>query len=102
MSEEARRQLKIRVLDSLGCAIGALGGEQIRRCRAQIDEVEIVIFHTAFNIIGGGEGGDRHNVHTKEMADHSLPYLAAVALLDGEVWPEQFMLERINRTYRSC
>ena len=36
-------------------------------------------------------------VRTKEQADHSLPYLVAVALLDGQVMPEQFRSERIDR-----
>src|SRR5262245_50741486 len=35
LSETARRQLKIRVLDSLGFAIGAVGGEPVRRLRRQ-------------------------------------------------------------------
>ena len=34
---------------------------------------------------------------TKEEADHSLPYLISVALLDGQVMPEQYTTERINR-----
>lgn len=29
LSEQARLQLKIRVLDSLGCALGAVAGEPI-------------------------------------------------------------------------
>src|SRR5256885_494838 len=38
LSEAARRQLKIRVLDALGCAIGALGGEPIRLIREQAND----------------------------------------------------------------
>jgi 2-methylcitrate dehydratase len=34
-------------------------------------------------------------VHTKEEADHSLPYILAVAALDGEVTPAQYTPERI-------
>jgi 2-methylcitrate dehydratase len=34
---------------------------------------------------------------TKEEADHSLPFLLAIALLDGQVLPEQFAPERIVR-----
>src|SRR5205814_2212096 len=48
-------------------------------------------------IIGGGEEGDKLAVRTKEEADHSLPYLIAVALLDGEVMPAQFAPQRIER-----
>ncbi|MBP1726458.1 MAG: MmgE/PrpD family protein [Deltaproteobacteria bacterium] len=33
MDETIRRELKIRILDSLGCALGALGGEPIRLIR---------------------------------------------------------------------
>ena len=38
LSPEARRQLKLRVLDSLGCAIGALGAEPIRLIREQLED----------------------------------------------------------------
>ncbi|HVH31192.1 MAG TPA: MmgE/PrpD family protein, partial [bacterium] len=38
LSIEARRQLKIRIVDALGCAIGALAGEPIQRVRAHVDE----------------------------------------------------------------
>ncbi len=36
-------------------------------------------------------------MRTKEEADHSLPYMVAVALLDGEVTPRQYAPERIVR-----
>ncbi len=36
ITEPARQQLKIRVLDSLGCAIGALAAQPIRAVRAQL------------------------------------------------------------------
>jgi 2-methylcitrate dehydratase len=35
-------------------------------------------------------------VHDRETADHSIPYLVAVALADGEVTPAQFTDERIS------
>ncbi|MFL6210066.1 MAG: MmgE/PrpD family protein [Pyrinomonadaceae bacterium] len=63
----------------------------------EVEQVEIEIFHEAYNIIGGGEYGDRTHVETKEQADHSLPYLIAVAIIDGQVEPEQFAPERIKR-----
>lgn len=62
-----------------------------------IESVNIDIFDVAYNIIGGGEEGDKQQVHTKEEADHSLPYMVAVALLDGEVTPAQYAPERIVR-----
>jgi 2-methylcitrate dehydratase len=44
-----------------------------------------------------GEEGDKKLVRRKEEADHSLPYLMAVALLDGRVMPEQYRSDRILR-----
>ena len=38
LSRQACEQLKIRVLDGLGCAIGALEGEPIRMLKRQIDD----------------------------------------------------------------
>jgi 2-methylcitrate dehydratase len=63
----------------------------------RIQHIEIDIFDVAHKIIGGGEEGAKMEVLTKEQADHSLPYVIAVALLDGEVTPAQYALERILR-----
>ena len=60
--------------------------------------VEIDAFKQVHNIVGGGEAGDRTIAASKEQADHSLPYLCAVALLDGDVWPQQFVNERLQRS----
>jgi len=62
-----------------------------------IERVTVRIFDVAYNIIGGGEEGDKTVVSTKEQADHSLPYVLAVALIDGEVMPEQYTPDRIQR-----
>jgi 2-methylcitrate dehydratase len=62
-----------------------------------VESIELEIFDVAYDIIGGGEEGEKTVVRTKEEADHSLPYLLAVALLDGGVMPEQFEPERIAR-----
>jgi len=62
-----------------------------------VERVEIEIFDVAYNIIGGGEEGNKQSVRTKEEADHSLPYMVAVALLDGEVTPAQYAPRRIGR-----
>jgi 2-methylcitrate dehydratase len=63
----------------------------------EVAKIEIEIFDVAYHIIGGGEEGDKSIVRTKEEADHSLPYLVAVAILDGQVMPEQYRLKRICR-----
>jgi 2-methylcitrate dehydratase len=64
---------------------------------AEIEQIDVETFDVAYNIIGGGDEGDKTLVATKEEADHSLPYLVSVALLDGQVMPEQYITERINR-----
>ena len=63
---------------------------------ADIQRIDIEIFDVAYNIIGGGEEGEKITVHTKEEADHSLPYIVAVAILDDQVMPEQYLSQRIE------
>ena len=65
---------------------------------AQVQAIELETFQVAYDIIGGGEEGAKNDIATKEQADHSLPYLLAVALLDGEVMPAQFEIGRIRKT----
>ena len=64
---------------------------------AAIERVDVETFDVAFHIIGGGEEGDKTLVRTKEEADHSLNYMVAAALLDGQVLPAQYEPERIVR-----
>jgi 2-methylcitrate dehydratase len=64
---------------------------------ADIERIDLTTFLTAYHIIGSGAYGDRQIVETKEQADHSLFYAAAVLLLDGEIYPEQYEPERISR-----
>jgi 2-methylcitrate dehydratase len=63
---------------------------------ADIQRIDIEIFDVAYNIIGGGEEGEKITVRTKEEADHSLPYIVAAAILDGKVTPAQYRPERIH------
>ena len=62
-----------------------------------IESIVLNTFDVAYNIIGGGEEGGKKNIRTKEEADHSLPYMMAAVLLDGNVLPEQYYPERIKR-----
>ncbi len=64
----------------------------------RIERIEIDVFDVAYHIIGGGKEGDKYEVRTKEQADHSLPYLAAAAILDGDVGPEQYHHDRVTRS----
>ncbi|HAM34274.1 MAG TPA: 2-methylcitrate dehydratase [Deltaproteobacteria bacterium] len=63
----------------------------------EIDRIRVDIFDVAHLIIGGGAEGDKTSVQTKEDADHSLPYILAVAALDGKVMPAQYAEARIGR-----
>lgn len=85
---EIHSQSVLEALDELRREQGLTG--------ASIAAVEIEIFDVAYHIIGGGEEGDKRSIQTKEQADHSLPYMAAVMLLDGEVTPRQYAPERIR------
>lgn len=73
-------------------AVRAQAGFDVDRIQA----VRVKTFQVAFDIIGGGEEGGKHSIHTKEEADHSLPYMVAAALLDGQVEPAQYLSARIN------
>ncbi|MBV6433793.1 MAG: 2-methylcitrate dehydratase 2 [Bryobacteraceae bacterium] len=66
---------------------------------AEVESIGLEIFDVAYHIIGGGEEGDKiSGIATKEQADHSLPYILAVAILDGAVMPEQYGAGRIRRS----
>lgn len=64
---------------------------------ADIKTIDIETFDVAYNIIGGGEEGEKFTVRTKEEADHSLPYIVAAAILDDQVLPPQYFPERIQQ-----
>lgn len=57
---------------------------------SRVERVDLDVFDVAYSIIGGGDDGPKHDVRTKEEADHSLPYMAAAALVDGDVTPAQY------------
>jgi len=61
----------------------------------RIVSIEGEVFQLAFDFAGGGLYGVDKIIRTKEQADHSLPYLLSVALIDGEVTPAQFQPDRI-------
>jgi 2-methylcitrate dehydratase len=61
----------------------------------KVASIEADVFQLAYDFAGGGLYGVDKVIRMKEQADHSLPYLLAVALLDGNVMPAQFNPERI-------
>ncbi len=58
-----------------------------------IDSILIESHDAAVDIIGSEPA--KWRPENRETADHSLPYITAVALTDGQVTPEQFSPERI-------
>src|ERR1700740_2110633 len=64
---------------------------------AEVVSIEADVVQDTYDFTGGGRFGPKINVHTKEDADHSLPYLLAVALFDGDVQPAQLTPERIAK-----
>ncbi|MCC7242146.1 MAG: MmgE/PrpD family protein, partial [Acidobacteria bacterium] len=77
LSKAARDQLKIRVLDSLGCAIGAVGGEPVQLVRSHLAEFDR---GGACTLIGGGEaapdGAAFYNGALVRYLDYNDGYLA--------------------------
>ncbi len=71
--------------------------QQANIAPSAIKQIRLDTFDVAYNIIGGGEEGEKKTIKTKEEADHSLPYMLAAAFLDGQVMPEQYQTQRINR-----
>ena len=59
--------------------------------------IEADVTRMTYDFAGGGLYGVDKVIRTKEQADHSLPYLLAVALLDGDVMPVQFEPDRIAK-----
>ena len=63
---------------------------------AEVTAIHLDTFAGAKLIIGGGEGS-RYEVTTKAQADHSLPYMLAVALIDREMTNAAYDPARIRR-----
>lgn len=77
ISVEAYEALKIRILDSLGCAIGAVGAESAKFVRAQVEEFG---GNKMCSLIGGGQSApDRaafYNGTLVRYLDFNDSYLA--------------------------
>jgi 2-methylcitrate dehydratase len=88
-----RHNAEIHSQTAIDAALEIASRDEFDPSRAQ--RVVVTTFQVAYDIIGGGEEGDKRSVGSKEEADHALPYLVAVALLDREVQPRQFDAARI-------
>lgn len=63
-----------------------------------VASVTLEVFQGAFDFAGGGAYGNKDDPSTKEQADYNLRYLTAVALIDGDVGPEQLENDRVRRS----
>lgn len=64
---------------------------QLRPVIGSVEDIAAISIHSfdaAVDIIGGEP--EKWRPKSRETADHSLPYCVAVALVDGQVWLEQF------------
>lgn len=63
-----------------------------------IKAINIRTYHLTWEMMGGGQGdhAEKWDPKTRETADHSLPYLVAVAITDGVVNHESFSPARFR------
>src|SRR5262249_38230911 len=77
LSAEARGQLKIRIIDALGCAFGALEGPPIKMLRAHLDDFG---GKALVSLIGGGKTApDRAALYNSALVrylDYNDSYIA--------------------------
>ncbi len=64
----------------------------------ELESLTIASYHLTWHEIGGGQGDVREkwDPATRESADHSLPYLAAVTLVDGMITNDSFAPARVR------
>jgi 2-methylcitrate dehydratase len=67
------------------------------RGQVAIDDIEAITIDVDEFSLATGDSPAKHDPHTRETADHSTPYLVAVALLDGEISESTFTAERYRR-----
>jgi 2-methylcitrate dehydratase len=66
-----------------------------KRVRVQdIRAIRVQTYHIAYSEIGSEP--EKWDPQTRETADHSLPYLLSLALMDGTIRPESFAPERMR------
>jgi 2-methylcitrate dehydratase len=61
-----------------------------------VEPIALIVATYAHAVRSCATGAEKWDVHERETADHSIPYLVAVALADGEVTEGQFAPERMG------
>ena len=60
----------------------------------EIESINVETYQTAWR--SAGSEPEKWDPQTRETADHSLPYLIAVAFMDGVVTPASFVADRVR------
>jgi 2-methylcitrate dehydratase len=79
--------------------IGPLIGIHRQVLPKDIKHIKVETFGYMYRNLGGGLGDSTQKwaPKSRETADHSLPYIVAVCLLDGDITASSFSEERIQR-----
>ena len=85
----------IHTQSAVHCMVELVGQRKVDA--SKVVSIEADVTRMTYDFSGGGLYGMDKVVTTKEQADHNLPYLLAVAMLDGDVMPAQFEPDRIAR-----
>ncbi len=66
--------------------------------RSRVQAIDVATCEAAWRTIGGGRGdaAEKWRPRTRETADHSMPYLLAVALVDGRLDDDSFAADRLT------
>lgn len=74
---------------------GGLHAEGVRP--DDVESIDVSTYYVAWDLIGGGQGDhdEKWDPKRRETADHSLPYVIAVALADGRVNKASFAPDRV-------
>lgn len=75
---------------------GGLHAEGVRP--DDVEAIDVSTYYVAWDLIGGGQGDhdEKWDPKRRETADHSLPYVIAVALTDGRVNKASFAPDRVS------
>ncbi|MCS7143210.1 MAG: MmgE/PrpD family protein [Aigarchaeota archaeon] len=61
---------------------------------SEVSQIKVNTFSVSYRIIV--KDPEKWNPKTRETADHSLPYIVARTLVDGDIWLESFDEERLR------
>ncbi|MDR1187885.1 MAG: MmgE/PrpD family protein [Bifidobacteriaceae bacterium] len=85
----------IHTQSAIECMVELTAAHPIKA--TDVASIVVDVPQITYDFAGGGKYGNASvGIDSKAQADHSLPYLMAVALIDGTVMKAQFTRQRIN------